>query len=371
MMGPRFSSIYWIQHEFWRYKIPKVRWSVLGLCWLFGSTHTTPGSLQSLSSGPEHMTLEAQNGVVCPEPGNLWIATGQVILKKGVLVIQADRIDLELETKKSNSGQSGHKNTVKHSEKSKFPLLQPILSGPVRCVMAKGNVSIHHPSLSLSAPWARYDFQIERMDALGPGIVLQSQKNPQETQIRRHWVLNCSKSLSYTQSTGMMYAEGKVRLISQGKGLESNRLCALFGPEKPTLTKISPHKKPFSKGLSALQNSLEAKTTPVQLYWARSDAKVRFWDKEKQIIAVSQSALWNAILEKGEMQGNVHIRHKDQYIRANKANLDFSSNTIGIMGQNWLYRGDKHGADTGGQTTCDPSKGVYALIPTSFSGKKG
>jgi|LauGreDrversion4_2_1035121.scaffolds.fasta_scaffold06112_7 lipopolysaccharide assembly outer membrane protein LptD (OstA) len=374
MMVPRFSSIHWIRRAFWCHSIPKLIGSVLGLWCIFGGINGA--YTLSPPDGPDQLTLEAQNSVICHEPGNLWIATGRVILRKGALVIQADRIDLEFEPKQPDPSPLGHKKDVKNMEKSGIPLLQPILSGPVRCVTATGNVRIHHPSLSLYAPWVRYDFKAERMDALGPGIVL-SQNNPQESKPRRPWVLNCSKSLSYTQSTGMMHADGKVRLVSQDKGLESDRLCALFGPEKSHSPNMSPDKTRLSKGLHPFQDSMDRENRPLQLIWARSDVRVRFWDKEKQIVAVAQSALWNAIHEKGEMRGNVHIRHKDQYVRANKATLDFSSHTIGIMGensgtmgQNWLYSGGQNGNDNTGQKICNPSR-VYALIPTSFSGKKG
>jgi lipopolysaccharide export system protein LptA len=367
MMPPRFSSVHGMGHALWCLKIPTASWSVMGLWCMFGvmATYGAPPS--------DQLTLEAQNGVVCPEPGNLWIATGRVILKKGELVIQADRMDLEFQPKQTAPASSGQKNGTKKGEKLGIPLLQPILSGPVRCVTATGNVRINHPSLSLYAPWARYDFTAERMDALGPGIVLQSQKNAQETKPRRSWVLNCSKSLSYTQSTGMMHADGTVRLIRQDKGLESNRLCALFGPEKAHSANLSSDTADLSKGLTPAP---DGEKTPLQLVWARSDVRMRFWDTEKQIIAVAQSALWDAIHDKGEMQGNVHIRHKDQYVRCHKATLDFSSHIISITGEHSGTVGQRHhsasenGSENKGQKTCDQSR-VYALIPTTFSGKRG
>jgi len=369
MITPRCSPLHRVQCGFWRHTIPKILWSVMGLWCMFGVI-----SAAYNLSPTDQLTLEAQNSVVCPEPGKIWIATGQVILKKGALVIQAHRIELEFEPKETAVAPSGRKNGTENNEKFGTPLFQPFLSGPVRRVTATGNVRIHHPSLSLSAPRAQYDFKTERMDAWGPGIVLR-QNTPQDSKPRHPWVLTCATLLSYTQSTGVMNADGTVRLISQDKGIESDRLCALFGPEKPPAGNRLLDKTVLSKGLNPFQDSVDRENRPLQLIWARSDVRVRFWDTSKPIVALGQSALWDAVSETAKMQGNVRIRHKDQYLRCHKAKLDFSSHTIDITAENpgtvrqWPDSGGKHGGDNKGSKTFDQSR-VYALIPTTFSRKK-
>ena len=386
MHSHHLLSVFRFFYQSWR-PLSKNFWFFMILCWALGVTKGNNNA-----DAPDSLNLYAQNGVVCPEPGHLWIATGDVMLKRGAMVIQADRIDLEFEPQQRNNlkpenlqqstDQSKKINGKINLEKHTIPILRPILSGPVCRVTALGHVRIHHPSLSLSAPRAQYDFKTERMDAWGPDIVL-SQKHSQKTPTKSPWVLNCSTSLSYTQATGMLYANGKVRLIRQDQGLESDCLYAFFGA-KSNSRRIRPRKTTLSALVNTDQRSLDRENGPLQLVWARSDVKVRFWDKSKKIVALGQSALWNAVAETAKMTGNVHIRYKDQYVHAHQANLDFSSHTIGItskicgtVGQwhhtdwNAIHKGIHTGAKHTEKKPWNATNLVYALIPTdSFAEKR-
>ena len=159
---------------------------------------------------------------------------------------------------------------------------------------------------------------------------------------------------------------GTVRLSSQNKGLESDALFALFGPEKKALgsgfiqpadSKITHFKKDQTPPI------WNSQTKKMQLYWARSNEKVRFWDGEKKIVAMAQYAMWDNIHQTTEMHGQVHIRHKEKYIRAGRAKIDFSSHILSITGLT---------KNTPCQASNTESASVYALIPTdSLSAKKG
>jgi lipopolysaccharide export system protein LptA len=238
--------------------------------------------------------IEAKDSLSCHEPGNVWVARGNVVLRKNDLTLKADCIHLIFEPKSGNPW----------PKKSKSSLLLPAKSPRVKIIYAMGNVTLAHPSGTLTCHKATYTFPEKMVTAYGPSIRMDSAK----------WNLSCTQSLSYSYVSQRAKALGNAFLHNDDMGIESQELWAQFGSH----TSKNPRTKKHSDAVFD--------TPPLTLHWAKSPSPVRIWGKK--YVARAETVLFDALNQKVYTQGDVRIRHKTEYIKANQVTINLKEKTM-------------------------------------------